>query len=148
MQPRITQVPPRRYSSATMTRAPCWAAMRAARTPPDPPPITKRSTSYSAMSDIVTAPLHFCAHFGNDVVGELVAPVSGVGHACLKRLRLLDNELAADRRLIERQNIPQFRFGEIAGIDARARIYQFVDPGRVLPLQVGCDFVEVLGIHE
>src|SRR6478672_3006320 len=44
-QPRMTQVPPTRYSSATITRAPCWAAMRAARTPPEPPPMTKRSTS-------------------------------------------------------------------------------------------------------
>ena len=49
-QPRITQVPPIRYSSATMTLAPCRAAMRAARTPPEPPPMTKRSTSNSAIS--------------------------------------------------------------------------------------------------
>src|SRR5690242_12783377 len=48
-QPRITQVPPIRYSSATMTLAPWLAAMRAARTPPEPPPMTKRSTSYSAI---------------------------------------------------------------------------------------------------
>jgi hypothetical protein len=42
-QPRITQVPPMRYSSATATRAPASEAMRAARTPPDPAPITNRS---------------------------------------------------------------------------------------------------------
>ena len=44
-QPRITQVPPTRYSSANATRAPCCAATRAARTPPEPPPMTNRSTS-------------------------------------------------------------------------------------------------------
>ena len=42
-QPRITQVPPTRYSSATATRAPDAAARRPARTPPDPAPMTKRS---------------------------------------------------------------------------------------------------------
>ena len=42
-QPRMTQVPPGRYSSATATRAPDRAASRAARTPPDPAPMTNRS---------------------------------------------------------------------------------------------------------
>src|SRR5882757_7308034 len=50
-QPRITQVPPIRYSSATITLAPWLAAMRAARTPPEPPPMTNRSTSNSAISN-------------------------------------------------------------------------------------------------
>ena len=49
-QPRITQVPPIRYSSAIMTLAPWPAAIRAARTPPEPPPMTNRSTSNSAIS--------------------------------------------------------------------------------------------------
>src|SRR5271167_4629099 len=48
-QPRITQVPPIRYSSAIMTRAPWPAAIRAARTPPEPPPMTNRSVSNSAI---------------------------------------------------------------------------------------------------
>ena len=42
-QPRITQVPPMRLSSATATLAPDMAAIRAARTPPDPAPMTNRS---------------------------------------------------------------------------------------------------------
>src|SRR5258708_33217974 len=45
----MTQVPPNRYSSAIITRAPWPAAMRAARTPPDPAPMTKRSTLSSGM---------------------------------------------------------------------------------------------------
>src|SRR5690606_18330987 len=49
MQPRMTQVPPTRLSSHTATRAPSAAAMRLARTPPEPAPITKRSKSYCAM---------------------------------------------------------------------------------------------------
>ena len=45
MQPRLTQVPPSAASSATATRAPRCAAMRAARTPPLPAPMTKRSNA-------------------------------------------------------------------------------------------------------
>src|ERR1700722_4149739 len=45
----MTQVPPTRYSSAIITRAPWRAAIRAARTPPDPAPITNRSTLLSGM---------------------------------------------------------------------------------------------------
>ena len=42
-QPTLTQVPPQKRSSAMATRAPWPAAMRAQRTPPEPPPITNRS---------------------------------------------------------------------------------------------------------
>ena len=44
-QPTLTQVPPQKRSSATATLAQCPAAIRAARTPPEPPPMTKRSKS-------------------------------------------------------------------------------------------------------
>src|SRR5262245_61516782 len=58
MQPRITQVPPTRYSSATNTRAPYCAAIRAARTPPEPAPMTRRSTSCSAICRAPAARQH------------------------------------------------------------------------------------------
>ena len=45
MQPTLTQVPPSAAASASATRAPRCAAMRAARTPPLPPPMTNRSKS-------------------------------------------------------------------------------------------------------
>src|SRR4030095_425139 len=45
MQPRFTQVPPSRLTSATAARAPKPAATRLARTPPEPAPIVKRSKS-------------------------------------------------------------------------------------------------------
>src|SRR5512147_195606 len=47
MQPTFTQVPPRRPSSTTATRAPNPADSRLARVPPEPAPITTRSKSYA-----------------------------------------------------------------------------------------------------
>src|SRR5580700_4095026 len=113
----MTQVPPRRYSSASITRAPCCAAMRAARTPPEPPPMTNRSTSWSAMLEIVPALLHFRTHLGHDFLGKVVAPFPGIGHAFVEGLRFLGQHLLAGGRLIEGQNGLQFRFGEMAGVD-------------------------------
>jgi hypothetical protein len=43
MQPTLTQVPPKRPDSAIATRAPRVAETRLARTPPEPPPMVKRS---------------------------------------------------------------------------------------------------------
>ena len=43
MQPALTQVPPKAPCSAMRTRAPSWAATRAARTPPEPAPMTNKS---------------------------------------------------------------------------------------------------------
>jgi hypothetical protein len=43
MQPTLTQVPPKRPGSAIATLAPYDPETRLARTPPEPPPIVKRS---------------------------------------------------------------------------------------------------------
>src|SRR3981189_2064196 len=90
-QPRIPRVRPIRYSSATMTLAPGPAAMRAARTPPEPPPMTNRSTSNSAISHLdldrrqssdLLAPLtHFGAEFAVDELREVLSPAVHIGHA-------------------------------------------------------------------
>src|SRR5216684_2314772 len=107
-QPRITQVPPIRYSSASMTRAPWPAAIRAARTPPEPPPMTNRSTSNSAMShparilcltrflhanrpplrsktlwksDFLAALAHLRAELRVDRFSKLLRPLVHIGHA-------------------------------------------------------------------
>ncbi len=55
MQPTLTQVPPSSAASARPTRAPVCAAMRAARTPPLPPPMTKRSKSNVRMKGSLAA---------------------------------------------------------------------------------------------
>src|ERR1700733_11952922 len=144
----MTQVPPSRYSSATITRAPCCAAIRAARTPPDPPPMTKRSTSKSDMLHIVPALLHLGAHPGHDVDGKIVAPASRIGHAFVERLRLLDEHLLAERRLIEGQKALQFGFSEMAGVEARRRVHELAGARLVVSFDIGRDLVEVLGPHQ
>src|SRR6476620_12255317 len=102
----MTQVPPIRYSSAITTRAPYPAAMRAARTPPDPPPMTIRSTSKSAMlrsqpnSDFLAALAHFRAEFAIDDIRELLRPFVHVFHARFDRLGLLCDQLLPQRRLV------------------------------------------------
>ena len=55
MQPRFTQVPPSAAISATATRAPSCAAMRAARTPPLPAPMMKRSNSAMGMGKLLVS---------------------------------------------------------------------------------------------
>src|SRR6516162_11546035 len=95
-QPRITQVPPMRYSSAIITRAPWPAAIRAARTPPEPPPMTKRSTSNSAMihsdlfqgfpvryalSDFLATLAHLGAEGAHHGFREVLRPRVHEGHA-------------------------------------------------------------------
>src|SRR5213080_3521972 len=102
-QPRITQVPPIRYSSATMTLAPWLAAIRAARTPPDPPPMTKRSTSNSAMaarapsavlrSDRLVTFLHFFLYGIVDLDAKLLRPLVHPTHAHLDGARLTGQQL-------------------------------------------------------
>src|SRR6266702_3649926 len=148
MQPRMTQVPPSRYSSATMTLAPCSAAMRAARTPPDPPPMTKRSTSCSAMLQIVPALFHLGAHFIDDVLGKIVGPGASHGHALVQRPRLLVNDLLAKRRLVETQELFQFRLGKVRGIDPRGAVQKLFGPHAVFLFQIGGDLIEVLTPHE
>src|SRR5215475_16163021 len=99
-----------RYSSATITFAPWPAAMRAARTPPEPPPMTKRSTSYSAMaalpfvavlqSDRLVALLHLFAEALVHHARKHDGPLVHVGHAELDGARLGRQQFLAERRLV------------------------------------------------
>src|SRR4051794_19057651 len=88
MQPRLTQVPPSCPASTRSTLAPNSAEARAARTPPEPPPITTRSKSntmplqYSNEAEAASRPSRrmnakrtapACSH--RDVVAKSVHPV-------------------------------------------------------------------------
>src|ERR1700684_1033705 len=144
----MTQVPPRRYSSASITRAPCCAAMRAARTPPEPPPMTNRSTSKSDMLHIVSALLHFSAHAVHDVDRQIVGPFGGAVHRVFDGLRLLDDHLLADRRLVKGQNLLQLWLGEMGGIGARGAVDHLAGAAVEFLVHLRGDFVDVLRPHE
>src|SRR5271165_2323098 len=102
----MTHVPPMRLSSATIVFAPWLAAIRAARTPPDPAPMTKKSRSKAMTRALWTALevdallLHLPARLRHNVGGELVAP--GSDHV-LKVLEeyWLDREIFPARRARE-----------------------------------------------
>src|SRR5262245_3277543 len=108
----MTQVPPTRYSSAIITRAPWLAAMRAARTPPEPAPITNRSTSAVMRSarraglrrtgvwrrgerrrrwasQVVALLLHLGAEARQNLVRHLFRPRLGAGQALVDDGRLV-----------------------------------------------------------
>src|SRR3984957_10134911 len=86
----MTQAPPMRPSSATSVFAPGPEAMRAARTPPEPAPMTKKSTSNAIVQPPCPRPgtkrawleidallLHRGARALKDVRRQLFAPGSG-----------------------------------------------------------------------
>src|SRR5215213_9565982 len=134
-----------RYSSAIITLAPWPAAIRAARTPPEPPPITNRSTSNSAMassewrmangksncdalsiryslfaisllSDLLAALAHLGAEFAVDDFGELLRPIVHIGEAEIDGRGFGGQKLLAQGRLVEGGEVPQFLLGKRLGV--------------------------------
>src|SRR5215470_11124430 len=109
----MTQVPPTRYSSAIITRAPYPAAMRAARTPPEPAPITNRSTSKSliagspsvARSERVSALSHLGAQALQRLFVQLHRPILRRRHGLFDEVRLFGLQLLAERRFVEGERI-------------------------------------------
>src|SRR3954470_19987219 len=103
--------------------------MRAARTPPEPPPITNRSTSNSAISsstcsvvdqlDLLAALAHLGAELRGHGVGEIRGPLVHGGHAHLDRLGLGRKQLLADRRLVEGDEIRDLLIGKLVAVDLR-----------------------------
>src|ERR1700710_1461810 len=97
-----------RYSSAIVTRAPWPAAIRAARTPPEPPPMTNRSTSNSAISapieirlpwsNLLAALAHLGAELAVDHFGKTIRPLLHIGDAALNCLGLGREQSLAERR--------------------------------------------------
>src|SRR5437868_4362076 len=124
--------------------------MRAARTPPEPAPITNRSTSGIPIVwldlglDLFSSPSHLGAELGDNFVRELVRPLVDVAGALIEDHRLLADDLAADRRLVERQHILELLLGEPRGIKAGAVVEQLGGSRSELGLQLGCHFVEIL----
>src|SRR5690348_13301521 len=160
----MTQVPPTRNSSATMTRAPWLAAMRAARTPPEPAPITNKSTSCPAIayaspdlsaglssgaagSHRVAPLLQFIAHLRRHFGRELVGPVLGEVHAVVHDDRLLGEHLLACRRLIEGEDLLELLLGEVRRVLPRDFLSHLGEARLKVVAHLGGDLVEVLLQH-
>src|SRR5262245_19237822 len=132
----MTHVPPTRYSSAIMTRAPWLAAMRAARTPPDPAPITNKSTSAmvrlvarrpaGGASQIVALLLHLGAEARHDFLRHFFRPRLGPRQPLVDDDRFVGSEFLAHRRLVERDHLLQLGFAEALGIEPGDLVHDLV----------------------
>src|ERR1700730_9906160 len=110
--------------------------MRAARTPPEPAPMTKRSTSWSAIScyrPIFPKPvgrrsnrhwskgvaffLQFLAHLCHHLVGERVRPILREFQTVIDDLWLLDDQLFSGRRFVECEQFLELLFGKVNRIN-------------------------------
>src|SRR5258706_3157115 len=141
-----------------MTRAPWPAAIRAARTPPEPPPMTNRSTSNSAIqaplkagvcgSYLLAAFAHLGPEFAIDDFAKLLRPLVHKGHAELNCPRLGGEQFLPKRRFVERDQVLQFLLGELVGIDRRHPLADFLLAASKLLRDDDGYFVEVLLIVE
>src|SRR4051812_4057523 len=113
--------------------------MRAARTPPEPAPMTKRSTSSDISigpdqqsgegSEIVVTPLpHLRAHLAHQILGVFLDPSLGALADRLAGLRLAVDDPLAERRLEEFKHVLEVLLGINAGIAARDFLVQLLPP--------------------
>src|SRR5262245_22498347 len=122
--------------------------MRAARTPPEPAPMTKRSRSIGGqMSDLVAALLHLDAEFADDLLRQAVRPDLRILHALVENDRLLADQLAPERRLVEGERVFELLLGEAAGVDPRCIVEELGAAGHVFHAQLGSDIAQVLTQH-
>src|ERR1041384_2770091 len=153
----MTQVPPTRYSSPTITRAPYDAARRAARPPPEPAPTTKRSMSLSGISrrpgsrwtrrlvsQRVSPLFHFVAHFCDDFFRQLVGPIAGEAHARFDDGWLRRQHLLACRRLVECQSVFELLLRKIRRVKPRDFVVDLTETRLQIRSDLCRDLIEVL----
>src|SRR3954452_16779367 len=125
--------------------------MRAARTPPEPPPITKRSVSNSAMGfagrglKIVALLFHLGAEAVHHFLANARRPLLHESKSLIEDHRLSFQHFLAERCLVEREHVLQLSFGESDCIES-ARLSNQLDAARGKFIsQLRADVVEVLG---
>src|SRR3954451_7546809 len=96
--------------------------MRAARTPPEPPPMTKRSVSKSAMTgvlrlEIVAFLLHLGAKAVHHILTDALTPLLNIVEGFVEHLWLDRNHLFAEGRFVERQHVFEFLLAESIGVE-------------------------------
>src|SRR5476651_1630015 len=129
--------------------------MRAARTPPEPPPITNRSVSKSliaerrgrvAGSEVVALFLHL----GAEAIHHLLAEprrelLLNKAERFFEHLRLGSEHFLANRRFEECHQVLQLRLAEASRIAVRSLRDDFIAPHRKFSAQLRRDVVQVLG---
>src|SRR6187455_900763 len=124
--------------------------MRAARTPPEPPPITKRSVSKSAIRsparlEIVALLLHLGAEAIHHLLADLLAPLLDVVERLVEHLRLDIGHLLAERRLVEHEYVFQLLLAEAVRILPRRIGHQLVALSGEFGAQLAGDVIEIFG---
>src|SRR3974390_2879394 len=118
-----------------MTRAPECDATRAAQTPPEPAPITKRCACWSAIGRfcllagragprpavwrLLCNPslLQLFAHFADNFVRKLICPFLREAHTGIGDLRLFIQQLLASRRVVECNDRLQLLISESSRVE-------------------------------
>ena len=99
---------------------------------------------HEAVSDLLAALAHLGAEFTVDGFGEILRPAVHVGHAELNGAGLARQQLLAERRLVEGDEVLQFLLGKLVGVDVRHAVADFLfAAGKLLRDDHG-DFVEIL----
>src|SRR3974390_218196 len=143
-----------------MTRAPECDATRAARTPPEPAPITKRSTCCSAIGRhcllagragprpavwrLLCNPsfLQLFAHFSYNFVRKLICPFLREAQTGIGDLRLFIQQLFAGRRVVERNNRLQLLISESTCVEFGDLVVDFGKTRREICANLRGDFIK------
>src|SRR5207237_4518513 len=88
--------------------------------------INPARSRFSFGSDILAALLHLGAELAVDGFGKGLRPLVHVGHAELDGARLAREQLLAERRLVEGDEILQLLLGELVGVDLRHAFADFL----------------------
>src|SRR6266446_6247096 len=100
--------------------------------------------AFGPQSQIVPALLHLGAHARHDFLRETIRPLLDARDAFLENFRLLDDDLSAQRRLVERQHILQFGLRESQRIETRDLGEQLGPSRSVFGAQLLCHLGKVL----
>src|SRR4051794_28103441 len=114
--------------------------MRAARTPPEPPPMTNRSVSKSLIArrvlplgplEIVPLLLHLGAEAVHHFFRDTRTPLLHETESRIEHLRLLHQHLLPERRLEERHQLLQLGVAEARSVLPRRLVHQFGGARRI-----------------
>src|SRR5215467_11156865 len=81
--------------------------------------------------DVVTSFFHFGAHLGDNLLRQVLGPSLRSFHALIENGGLLHDQLAAERRLVEREYILELLLRESGGIELGNLVHELRAAGAV-----------------